>query len=93
MRSLAPAPVLSGGPRRKTQLSPVPSTWSPSTPDPPHQSRSSEVQNPAPSASVPRGQSVVSSFQKVKNHQEHNFIPLSPGLATGTLSLAEKIKI
>ncbi|GFS63566.1 hypothetical protein TNCV_1204371 [Trichonephila clavipes] len=41
--------------------------------------RSSKVQNPAPSARFSRKQSVVSSYQKVKNIR-HNFIPLSPGL-------------
>ncbi|GFS85686.1 hypothetical protein TNCV_222391 [Trichonephila clavipes] len=54
----------SGGLRRKLSFSPVPLhgrfLQDPTSPV----QRSSEVQNPAPSASFPREQSVVSSYQK-----------------------------
>ncbi|GFU98196.1 hypothetical protein TNCV_1584051 [Trichonephila clavipes] len=85
------APVLSGGLRRKTQLFlryPLHGRFL-QDPTSPVQ-RSSEVQNPAPSASVPREQSVVSSFQKVKNHQTQLHSTQS-GLPQDFV--AEKIKI
>ncbi|GFU30393.1 hypothetical protein TNCV_2717141 [Trichonephila clavipes] len=52
---LSRAPVLSGGLRRKTQLSPVPSTWP--LPPRPHLTspKSLRSSKPAPSASFPRG--------------------------------------
>ncbi|GFX96304.1 hypothetical protein TNCV_2291921 [Trichonephila clavipes] len=66
---LSRAPVLSGGLRRKTQLSPVPSTW-PLPPRPhltsPKILRSSK---PAPSASVPRGAVRCVIIPKSENHQ------------------------
>ncbi|GFT94691.1 hypothetical protein TNCV_434971 [Trichonephila clavipes] len=64
---LSRAPVLSGGLRRKTQLSPVPSTWPP--PPRPHLTSPQVLKSskPAPSARFPRKQSVVSSYQKGRN--------------------------
>ncbi|GFX34755.1 hypothetical protein TNCV_2514711 [Trichonephila clavipes] len=64
---LSRAPVLSGGLRRKTQLFSG-TLYMAALPPRPHLTspvqRFSEVQNPAPSASFPREQSVVSSYQK-----------------------------
>ncbi|GFW40986.1 hypothetical protein TNCV_4089851 [Trichonephila clavipes] len=67
------APVLSGGLRRKTQLSPVPSTWPP--PPRPHLTSPKvlKVQNPAPSARFSRKQSVVSSYQSEKPSDTTSF--------------------
>ncbi|GFX25550.1 hypothetical protein TNCV_1408161 [Trichonephila clavipes] len=76
---LSRAPVLSGGLRRKTQLSPVPSTWP--LPPRPHLTSPKFLKSSKPRSKCQffRGAVRCVIIPRVKNIR-HNFIPLSPGL-------------